>query len=62
MDNALRLLKVKNPSYPISFDIKDANGYKKRHGISSDAELVEICYTFLDVVKGCRLLCQSLRK
>jgi GH25 family lysozyme M1 (1,4-beta-N-acetylmuramidase) len=50
--HALRLLKGKNPSYPIAFDMEDADGYKKKNGMPSNAELVNICKTFLSIVEG----------
>ncbi|MFS8651436.1 MAG: LysM peptidoglycan-binding domain-containing protein [Caldibacillus sp.] len=49
--HALRLLKGKKPTFPIAFDMEDADGYKKKNGMPSNAELVEICYTFLDEVE-----------
>jgi len=47
VEHAKRLLKGKNPTYPIAFDMEDADGYKKKHGMPSNAVLVEICEAFL---------------
>lgn len=47
----LRLLKGKKPTYPIAFDMEDADGYKKKRGMPSNKTLVDICYTFLDTVE-----------
>ncbi|GGB26988.1 hypothetical protein GCM10011409_00330 [Lentibacillus populi] len=49
--HALRLLKGKNPTYPIAFDMEDADHYKRNHGMPSNATLVDICHTFLDIVE-----------
>jgi GH25 family lysozyme M1 (1,4-beta-N-acetylmuramidase) len=49
--HALRLLKGKKPSYPIAFDMEDADGYKKKHGMPNNATLVAICDTFLSAVE-----------
>jgi len=51
VQHILRLLKGKKPTFPIAFDMEDADGYKRKHGMPSNAELVEICYTFLDEVE-----------
>ncbi|SET02804.1 Lyzozyme M1 (1,4-beta-N-acetylmuramidase), GH25 family [Salinibacillus kushneri] len=50
-DHALRLLKGKNPTFPVAFDMEDADHYKRDRGMPSDKELVEICHTFLDKVE-----------
>ncbi|WML38715.1 GH25 family lysozyme [Neobacillus sp. OS1-2] len=50
--HALRLLKGKNPTYPIAFDMEDADGYKAKNGMPCNAELVAICNTFLSIVEG----------
>ena len=47
-DHALRLLKGHNPQYGVWFDMEDADGYKKRNGMPSNKELVNICVTFCD--------------
>ena len=47
-DHALRLLKGHNPQYGVWFDMEDADGYKKKHGMPSNKELVNICITFCD--------------
>lgn len=49
--HVLRLLKGKTPLYPIAFDMEDADGYKKRRGMPSNAVLADICDTFLSTVK-----------
>lgn len=49
--HALRLLKGKKPSYPVAFDMEDADGYKKKHGMPNNATLVAICDTFLSIVR-----------
>ncbi|MEN2765691.1 glycoside hydrolase family 25 protein [Ornithinibacillus xuwenensis] len=49
---ALKLLKGKNPTYPIAFDMEDADQYKKKHGMPSNAVLVDMCHAFLDVVEN----------
>lgn len=46
-NHILRLLRGKSPSYPIAFDMEDADGYKARHGMPSKETLVDICYTAL---------------
>jgi LysM repeat protein len=42
-NHVLRLLKGKSPSYPIGFDMEDADGYKAKHGMPSNQMLVDIC-------------------
>ena len=49
--HALRLLKGKKPSYPIYLDMEDADKYKERHGMPPNHVLIDICYTFLDIVE-----------
>ncbi|WP_077616500.1 glycoside hydrolase family 25 protein [Caenibacillus caldisaponilyticus] len=48
--HALRLLKGKKPSYPIAFDMEDADHYKEKHGMPANNVLVDICDTFLSIV------------
>ena len=47
-DHALRLLKGHNPEYGVWFDMEDADGYKKKNGMPSNKELVNICVTFCE--------------
>ena len=47
-DHALRLLKGHTPKYGVWFDMEDADGYKKKNGMPSNKELVEICIKFCD--------------
>ena len=47
VQHALRLLKNKKPEYPVFFDMEDADGYKKNHGMPSSQTLIDICKTFL---------------
>lgn len=47
VEHVLRLLKGKNPQFPVAFDMEDADGYKKRHGMPSNAVLADICDVFL---------------
>lgn len=47
VQHALRLLKNKKPEYPVFFDMEDADGYKKNHGMPSSQTLIGICKTFL---------------
>jgi LysM repeat protein len=50
--HVLRLLKGKNPQLPVAFDMEDADGYKKRHGVvNNNALLVNICDVFLSEVE-----------
>ncbi|MDP4121324.1 MAG: glycoside hydrolase family 25 protein, partial [Bacillota bacterium] len=48
--HALRLLKGKKPTLPIAFDMEDADGYKHKHGMPSNAAIVDICNTFLSAL------------
>ncbi|MBR0466879.1 MAG: glycoside hydrolase family 25 protein [Clostridia bacterium] len=47
----LRRLKGKKPSYPVCFDMEDADGYKAKRGGLSKEKAVTICETFLDTVE-----------
>ena len=40
------------PEYGCWFDMEDADGYKKRHGMPSNGELQDICYKFCDIVEN----------
>jgi lysozyme len=51
-DHILRLLKGKKPSLKIGFDMEDADGYKAKHGMPSNATLVDICYEVLSGVEA----------
>ena len=48
VNHILRLLKKvgKHFKYGVWFDMEDADGYKKEHGMPSNSTLVDICYTF----------------
>lgn len=50
--HVLRLLKGKKPSLPIAFDMEDADGYKARNGMPNNKTLVDICKTFLNIVRN----------
>lgn len=50
-DHAIRVLQDYKPTYPIAFDMEDADGYKKRKGMPSNETLVNICDTFLKKVE-----------
>ena len=49
--HVLRLLKGKKPTMPIAFDMEDADGYKRNHGMPSNKMLVDICKRFLAEMK-----------
>lgn len=51
VEHAKRLLKGKKPTYPIAFDMEDADGYKKKNGMPSNSTLVDICETFLSALE-----------
>lgn len=50
--HTLRLLHGKKPTYPIAFDMEDADGYKKKRGGLSTNMAVKICDTFLSIVEN----------
>ena len=50
--HALRLLHGKKPTYPIAFDMEDADGYKAKRGGLSKEKAVNICTTFLSIVEN----------
>ena len=54
VNHILRLLKKvgKNFKYGVWFDMEDADGYKKNHGMPSNSTLVDICYTFCEAVEN----------
>lgn len=49
--HVIRLLKGKKPTMPIAFDMEDADGYKRNHGMPSNKMLVDICKRFLAEMK-----------
>lgn len=51
-EHTLRLLKGKKPTFPIAFDMEDADGYKSKNGMPSNSRLVEICKTYLSKIKS----------
>ena len=54
VNHILRLLKKvgKNFKYGVWFDMEDADGYKKKHGMPNNSTLVNICYTFCEAVEN----------
>lgn len=44
--HVIRLLNGKKPTLPVAFDMEDADGYKSKNGMPSNATLVSICKTF----------------
>ena len=52
-EHVLRLLKQVGNNFKLGvwFDMEDADGYKKKHGMPSNSTLVDICYTFCDKLK-----------
>lgn len=51
-EHVIRLLKNKKPSFPVAFDMEDADGYKSKNGMPSNATLRNICKTFLSRIKS----------
>lgn len=51
-EHVIRLLKNKKPSFPVAFDMEDADGYKSKNGMPSNSTLKNICKTFLSRIKG----------
>lgn len=49
--HALRVLQGLKPTYPIAFDMEDADGYKNKKGNPSNEVLVNICKTFLSTLE-----------
>ena len=52
---ALAFLNAIMPYHPTMgcwFDMEDADGYKKRHGMPLNSELQDICYKFCDLVEN----------
>lgn len=52
-NHTLRQLKKvgSNFKYGVWFDMEDADNYKKKHGMPSNNILVDICYTFCDLIE-----------
>ena len=50
-DHAIRVLQDYKPTYPVAFDMEDADGYKQKNGMPSNETLVNICDTFLNKVE-----------
>lgn len=48
----LKQLEGKKPSFPIAFDMEDADYYKRDKGMPSNKVLVDICSTFLTIVES----------
>ena len=48
LEHALRLLKGKHPTFPVAFDMEDADGYKARHGGWNRANVTRACKIFLE--------------
>ena len=53
-NHALRLLKSVGPNfkYGVWFDMEDADGYKAKRGMPNNSTLVDICYTFCEIVES----------
>ena len=49
--HCLRRLAGKKPTYPVCFDMEDADGYKQKRGGLSKETAVSICETFLDIME-----------
>lgn len=49
--HCLRLLAGKKPTFPICFDMEDADGYKRNRGGLSKETAVAICDTFLSAME-----------
>ena len=41
-EHVIRLLKNKKPSFPVAFDMEDADGYKSKNGMPSNSKLIAI--------------------
>ena len=52
-NHTLRQLKKVGPNfkYGVWFDMEDADNYKKNHGMPDNSTLVDICYTFCDIIE-----------
>ena len=51
-EHVIRLLKNKKPTFPVALDMEDADGYKSKNGMPSNATLRNICKTFLRRIKS----------
>ena len=51
-EHVIRLLKNKKPTFPVALDMEDADGYKSKNGMPSNATLRNICKTFLSRIKS----------
>lgn len=52
VSHCLRLLSGKKPTYPVCFDMEDADGYKRARGGLSKEMAVQICETFLSAMEN----------
>ena len=52
VSHCLRLLSGKKPTYPVCFDMEDADGYKRARGGLSKEMAVQICDTFLSTMEN----------
>ncbi len=50
-EHTIRLLKGKKPTFPIAFDMEDADGYKAKHGAMKSSLLISICKTYLSQIE-----------
>lgn len=48
----LKAIAPYNPTYGCWFDMEDADGYKKKNGMPSNATLKDICYKFCEIVEN----------
>ena len=51
-DHFIAAIKPYTPEYGCWFDMEDADGYKKRNGMPSDATLRDMCYAFCEKVEN----------
>lgn len=51
-ESFLNTIEPYTPEYGCWFDMEDADGYKRKNGMPSDNELVDICYTFCEIVEN----------
>lgn len=50
-EETINLIKGYKPSYPVVFDMEDADGYKQKNGVTEKNILVKMCKTFCDVIE-----------
>ena len=50
-EHVLRLIRGHNPTIGVWIDMEDADGYKARHGMPSNATLVNICDNFCKTIQ-----------